>query len=346
MPLPSSRDMRQSAALLADTSVRLADLQFPWSREHIRRTRLAYIHVDNLLHFAKIDRDGRIDGYIASWLPDELAVLFLKRGELISAAAFTEAGREVVPIAVALERMRKELERGELSYCEADMEQLGWMYESCAGTLRGYPVRHDDPGRLFTALQEERFDGVLELISDGRVSYFRFDEGQYRAGYFTGRDDGQPVPVFVEAQFRARADGTSPVLTARTFALRDGVPEQASPALIESYRDLFWRIAEAGERHAPDEAMRRAHKVRDTLQSTHPALDAIGIPRDRQARPLVATPEQLTLALCDWALELLQQLEVIVPGIAPDVLRDATREHRFVLQKAGFYKRLPWTVGW
>ena len=29
-----------------------------------------------------------------------------------------------------------------------------------------------------------------------------------------------------------------------------------------------------------------------------------------------------------------------------DVLRDATREHRFVLQKAGFYERLPWTVNW
>jgi hypothetical protein len=338
--------MRQSAALLADSSVRLADLQFPWFREHIRRTRLAYIHVENLLHFAKIDRDGRIDGYIAAWLPDELALLFLRGGELISAAAFTEAGREVIPIAVALDRMRKELERGELCYCEAPMEQLAWMYASCAGALRGYPVRSDDPGSLFNALQQERFSGVLELISDGRVSYFRFDDGQYRTGYFTGRTEDAPVPAFVEAQFRAHTDGTTPLLSARTFAHREGVPEQASPALIETYRDLFWRIAEASERHAPDEALRRAYKVRDTLQGTHAPLDAIGIPRDRQAVPLVASPEQLTSALSAWALQLLEQLEVIVPGIAPEVLRDATREHRFVLQKAGFYARLPWTVSW
>jgi len=338
--------MRQSAALLADSSVRLADLQFPWSREHIHRTRLAYIHVDNLLHFAKIDRDGRIDGYIAAWLPDELALLFLRRGELISAAAFTEAGREVLPIAVALDRMQGELERGELCYCEAPMEQLGWMYESCAGALRGYPVRPDDPGGLFTALQQEQFTGVLELISDGRVSYFQFGDGQYRSGYFTGRTSDEPVPAFVEAQFRAHADGTGPVLTARTFALREEVPEQASPALVETYRDLFWRIVEAGERQAPDEARRRAQKVRDALQGTHVALDAIGIARDRKSVPLVVSPEQLTSALSGWALQLLEQLEVIVPGIAPEVLRDATREHRFVLQKAGFYARLPWTVGW
>jgi len=37
---------------------------------------------------------------------------------------------------------------------------------------------------------------------------------------------------------------------------------------------------------------------------------------------------------------------VMMPGTAPKVLKDATREHRYVLQAAGFYARLPWQVTW
>jgi hypothetical protein len=36
----------------------------------------------------------------------------------------------------------------------------------------------------------------------------------------------------------------------------------------------------------------------------------------------------------------------MMPGTAPKVLKDATREHRYVLQAAGFYSRLPWQVTW
>ena len=61
---------------------------------------------------------------------------------------------------------------------------------------------------------------------------------------------------------------------------------------------------------------------------------------------MVVTPEALTAALSAWAGQLLEQLEVIAPGVATTVLREATREHRFVLQKAGFYERMAWPVTW
>ena len=35
-----------------------------------------------------------------------------------------------------------------------------------------------------------------------------------------------------------------------------------------------------------------------------------------------------------------------MPGTATKVLKDATREHRYVLQAAGFYGKLPWRVQW
>lgn len=338
--------MRPSAARLAGSPIRLAELTFPHHRVHVQRTRLTFIHLDNLLHFAKIDRDGRVDGYVAAYLPDHLIVLFLRKGELITAAELREDGRGIVPIATALKRIRQELERGELEYANAPMEQLAWMYESCTGASQSRFVDPTQPDQFFPALAHEQFTGVLELISNGRVSYLRFEQGKFLNGYLYGRQDAQPVGEFVSQQFAPDAEGAAPAIAAITFAARDEVPEQAPPALVQTYRDIFWAIANRAESEVPGDAMKRVYQVRDLLTGVHQALAAIGTPPDREAPDLVATPSELNYALSDWALQLLEQLEVMSPGIAPDVLRDATREHRFVLQKADFYGRLPWAVRW
>jgi len=68
--------MRQSTAILSGTSVRLWELRFPAEHMLIHRTRLPYIHLENLLNFAKPDLAGRVDPYLAAHLPDEVAVVF------------------------------------------------------------------------------------------------------------------------------------------------------------------------------------------------------------------------------------------------------------------------------
>src|SRR3981081_2163091 len=125
--------MRASTARLTNSPVRLADLQFPQVTRLVHRTRLAFIHLDNLLAYAKRDRDGRIDGYLAAHLPDECVLLFFRKGEAVNAASLPTAGRHVVTITEALKRMRAEVERSDLTYCAAPMEQLAWMYGSWAG---------------------------------------------------------------------------------------------------------------------------------------------------------------------------------------------------------------------
>ena len=242
--------------------------------------------------------------------------------------------------------MRRELERGELSYCEAETEQLAWMYASCADPARPRPVDPANPGLLFDAVKHEKYTGVIELISDGRVSYLRFVEGQFRNGYFTGREEDEGVARFVERQFAAHEDGTRPVLAAAAFQAAAYVPEQAPPALVESYRDLFWRVAETAEQEVPDEALKRAAKVRDQVSGQYRALTLIGIPREEDIPADIASPQELTDALGEWTKRLLEELEIIAPGVGPGVLKRATQEHRFVLQKAGFYERMPWTVSW
>jgi hypothetical protein len=338
--------MRQSTALLPETQVRLRDLHFPHNHVHVHRTRLAFIHLDNLLHYAKIDRDGRLDGYVAAYLPDSVILLLLRRGEVINSVCFTDHGRCVMPIAKALKEIREEMERGELVYCDAPMEQLAWTYSSCATLPQRRYVDAAEPTSLFPALRHELFTGVLEFISNGRITYFHFEDGVFVNGYYCGKTESMTVPQYVETLFLPDPEGVRPQIAASIFPPLTEIPEQAAPAMIETYRDLFWRIADAAERELPGEALKRSYKLRDALSGTHPPLAVIGTPRDRETAPLVTTSEQLTFALSDWALQLLEQLEIMSPGSAGKVLKEATHEQRFMLQKAGFFGRLPWTIHW
>ena len=338
--------MRASTARLMNSPVRLADLTFPQVNRLIHRTRLAFIHLDNLLAFGKRDRDGRVDGYITAHLPDECLLLFFRKGEAVNAASLDTSGRRVITITEALRRMRAEVERGELAYCAAPMEQLAWMYQSCAVPVQPRVVDADNPGALFPVLQQEQVTGVLELISNGRVSYLRLDGGRFAGGYFCDKPDAQAIPKFVEAQFQAGADGQTPALWAAVFPPVADLPAQAPNALINTYRELYWRIVDEIEKEFPGEAKRRAQKVSAGIVEGHKAITLLSVPRGVETPDAVVQPEELSGALTDWSLQLLEGVEVVMPGTAPKILRDATREHRYVLQSSGFYGRLPWQVTW
>jgi hypothetical protein len=283
---------------------------------------------------------------VTAYLPDQVILLLMRRGEVINSVSFAERARAVIPITTALKDIRDELERGELAYCDAPMEQLAWTYSSCSTAPQRHYVDAAQPASLFPALRNELFSGVLEFISNGRMSYFRFEDGKFVNGYYCGKPAQMTVPQYVESLFQPDADGAPPKIAAAAFPPLNEIPEQAAPAMIDTYRDLFWRVAEAAERELPTDAMKRVYKLRDALAQSHPSLPVIGTPRDRDADPLVTTAEQLTLALADWALQLLEQVEIMSPGAAERILRDATKEQRFMLQKAGFFARLPWTVRW
>src|SRR5260221_13196528 len=109
--------MRASTARLTNSPVRLADLQFPQVSRLIHRTRLAFIHLDNLLAYAKRDRDGRIDGYLAAHLPDERVLLLFRKGDAGNAASPHTAGRYSITITEARKRMPAEATRGDPTTC-------------------------------------------------------------------------------------------------------------------------------------------------------------------------------------------------------------------------------------
>jgi len=338
--------MRLSSARLVNSSIRLAELRFPCAHVHIPRTRLAFIHVDNLLHFAKIDRDGMVDGYVAAYLPDEVVLLLLRTGELANAIAIAQSGRVVLPIPTALDHIKQELERGELVYCDAPLQQLSWMYQSCAEPGQPKPVDDKQPERLFPALQHEAYSGIVELISDGRVNYVQLEDGAFTQAHFCDKPDEMPVSRYMEALFAHHENGAPPDVAATVFSPAEDFPLQASPELIQTYRDLFWAIAGKVDEETSGAGMKHVNHFRDLLGKIHTSLSVIGMPLGEHTDEIVVTAEELTFALADWTGQVLEQVEIVAPGAGPNVVRDATREHRFVLQKAGYYDRLPWTVSW
>jgi len=338
--------MRASTARLMNSPVRLADLTFPQVNRLIHRTRLAFVHLDNLLAFAKRDRDGRIDGYITAYLPEECLLLFFRKGEAVNAASLHTGGRQVITITEALKRMRAEVERGELAYCAAPMEQLAWMYQSCSAPVEMRSVDPSQPGAFFDAFTRDKASGILELTSNARVSYVRFDAGRFASGYFCDKPETMGIPKFLESQFHAGADGQLPVLTAAGFPYVADLPQQAPNALINTYRELYWRIVDEVDKEFPGEARRRAQKVSTGILDAHKAIALLSAPRGAETPDAVVQPEELSSALTDWSLQLLEGVEVMMPGTAPKILREATREHRYVLQSAGYYGRLPWPVSW
>src|SRR5256886_6020553 len=154
--------------------------------------------------------------------------------------------------------MRGEVERGELVYAAAPMEQLAWMYQSCAAPVQSRFVDPEQPGAFFPALQQEQVSGVIELISNGRVSYLRFESGRFASGYFCDRPDALPVGKYIESQFAHTPDGAVPAVAACLFPPEAELPAQAANALINTYRELYWRIVDEVDKEFPGEAERRA----------------------------------------------------------------------------------------
>src|SRR3954468_22725565 len=143
----------------------VAGLRYPWARVLLPRTRLAYVHLRNLLSDAMRDRGARVSGYVAIWLPEELIILFMIGGELVNAICCDAKGARAVSIARALERVPPEPEYGEICFCAAEDEQLDCMYATQTLPAVNFPERFaaTDPAVLFPYLGATTFDGLIEV---------------------------------------------------------------------------------------------------------------------------------------------------------------------------------------
>ena len=317
---------------------RLASLRYPHERVLLARTKLAYVHLRNLISDAKRDRAARVFGYVAIWLPDELVLLYMQEGELVNATVSDGQAASVVPIASALERVPAGPEYGEICFHEADDEQLACMYSTHATPAEAWPPELDpqNPAALFPYLMATTYDGILEVIIDGDVNYLVLRDGAVERGFFSGasRDFGDAGFPDVFAM--------TPTSVQR-WPVPPPLPVQAQPALIQAYRelttDLVYRLEASGKESAPV----LAEQARITLLPNHPVLDAFRV-REGVVHDPITDTDTLTSAVAAWVSEIMWAGGDLEDVGVEACLRELTKERRHVFQSAGFFERLPWTV--
>jgi len=338
--------MRASQAVLADTGVRLWELVFPRSQALLARTRVPYVSLDGLIAYSKRDRDGKVDAYVAAYLPDELILLFFLDGDLVNAAMLTPIGRFPVPIGQAMQHIEADAERSEVAFHQAPREQLAAMYAACSQTPVEPPLDVSSAASVFKGITDRGWSGVLELISNGRVNYVQVRQGRFTAGFFSDqRPDEQPGPYLARLFTSVSPEPLPKVITAFFPGLAE-MPLQAPPAMVAMLRTVVWNVTDLAEQELPGEGAKRAERARQRLVEKHRVLGNFGGPRGAEGSDPLAEPSTLAEALGAWTRELGGELEIVNPGCAPRLLKEATREHRFALNAIGFFERLPWKIQW
>ena len=319
-------------------------IRYPAKRVLLQRTRLAYVHLRNLLTDAKRDRSARVSGYVAVWMPEELLVLYLEAGEVVTATSSPD-GQRFAPIAIseAIGRVPTATEYGSICFHEASDEQVDYMYATQTGQPLALPreLVPGDASALLAYLDGTMHDGALEVIADGAVNYVALDGGRPTRGYFV-----DPRPGDVGAHLRTLLEGRilAAPPTVRLWGKPAALPHQASPALIQAYRELIGaltaRLREAGKTSAAEitEGARRA------LVLKHPTLERFS-PSLPTTKDPVTDAQTLTKAIASWTADILWA--ACPDDTTPEqLLHDLTVSRRHVFQAAGLFDALPWKVKW
>ena len=320
----------------------VAGLRYPYTRVLLPRTRLAYVHLRNLLTDAKRDRSARVSGYVAIWLPEEFLVLYLQRGELVNACLHDGHSFHPIAIGAAVEKVPAEPEYGEICFHEADDEQLACMYATQSEAPEPWPteLRASDPAALFPYLMATTFDGLVEIAPEGVVNYLLFKHGVVRTAYLSGASAGtlvERVGRLFETERRALH------MTVRRWPVPPALAVQAPTGLVQAYRDLatslVLRLVADGRESAPA----IAEHARQTLATAHPALDGLSF-SGRPPRAVVADANDLTEGMAALINELLWTATDQEGDGPATMLRELVHERRHLFQSAGLLDLLSWKV--
>jgi hypothetical protein len=320
----------------------VAGLRFPFSRVMLPRTRLAYIHLRNLLTDAKRDRSARLSGYVAVWLPEEFVVLYLQHGEVVNATVMDAKGWRAVAISSALDRIPSEPEYGEICFHEAEDDQLASMFIAQTSASDPWPneVHVTDPTMLFPFLMSIMFDGVVEVVSEGSVNYLLFRAGVVDRAYLSYPAIGSPV----ERVAKLFAPGSKLEKNKfRRWPILEALPLQAPPALIQAYRELSTALVQRLVAAGRDAAPAIAEQARQNLLKAHPELESFCIGKTPPREP-VADTEKITTAVATWLKEVMWAAADHESAPPDSLFKELTWERRHMFQSAGFYDKIPWKV--
>jgi hypothetical protein len=334
-------------------------VRFPRFRVLLPRTRLAYVHLRNLFTDAKRDRSARVFGYVCVWLPDEFLLFFLQEGEVVNASASPDGQRfHPAAIADAIAKVPREAEYGEVCFHEADDELLAVMYWTQVLEPVHWPadVAADNPEAVLGFLNATMHDGILEVIHDEGRSFAILRQGKVVRGYFC--DDGFGA---AESQLRELLTKKDSWVRVRLWPVPPVMPSQASPALIQAYRELIATVIKKLAESGTSSAATVAEHARKHLAPQHPALERMAPTAETAAQSLTSTlsfgrtpasttrdpiaeTRVLSAAMGAWIGEILWNAPP-GDGTPPErFLENLVRERRHMFQGAGLLDALPWKL--
>jgi hypothetical protein len=319
-----------------------AALRFPHSRVLLARTRLAYVHLRNLLTDAKRDRGARISGYVAVSQLDELVLFYLLNGEVANASVRDPRGSRAIAIATALEKVPHEPEYGECCFHEASADELACIFAAETTAPDPWPsgMNAGDAKVLFPYLASTTFDGFVEIVANDHVNYLVLKNGSIAKAFLTNSALGTVVDRVSKLFSR---EGRVGELRVTRWAPPLPLPVQAPHALVQAYRDLVCtlikRLSESGQESAPQIAERARHM----LAATHPVLDSFSV-TERAVGDPVADTAALTCGIAAWIREVLWTAKGADDEPPEGLFRELTYERRHIFQSAGLFDQMPWKV--
>jgi len=317
-----------------------AALRFPYSRVLLPRTRLAYIHLRNLLNDAKRDRTAKISGYVAVSLLDELVIFYLLAGEAANATLHDPHGSRVLSIAAALDKVPTEPEYGEVCFHQAEEEQLACMFATHAAPPEAWPdgLTPGDPQALFPHLAATTFDGFVEIVSNENVNYLVFRNGAVERTFLTSAPHGTIIDRVSKLFAR---EGRIGDLRVTRWSIPTALPVQAPTALVQAYRELVasivTRLVELGRGEAPA----IAEQARATLCAAHPVLEGFAVAGRADMEP-TADVHALTTGVAAWLREVLWSACDHDANPPETIFRELTWDRRHIFQSAGLFDQVPW----
>jgi hypothetical protein len=321
--------------------------QFPFDTAFLPRTKLSYVNLPGILSDGKRDRGGRLAGYVSIQLGERCFLVFLRNGEPFNSARMQPGSRGPAALSEVLRLVGTEIERGEggqIGYFGAGEAQL----QAMLATLLHEPVTFDDPvdpsrpELLFPFLREKRFSGIIELMDERRFHYVHFEDGAYRAGWFSDRDPSVPAAEFLKTVFMS----AGPALRCTLYPACAEMPVQAGPGFVDLYRRIIGGVMrELSQATGRDTAMGIVRRAQHAAAAAHPCVGAFNVTDEgRISGDPVDSPAGLTEGVAAWVTEVLITASEH-HGVDPAAIVERTaRDSRFVLAEHGFFTRLPWAL--
>ena len=338
-----------------------ASLRFPRDRVLLPRTRLAYVHLRNLFTDAMRDRSARVFGYVCVWLPDEFLIFYMQEGEVVNVTASPDGQRfHPVAIADAIAKVPREAEYGEVCFHGGADELLATMHWTQVQQPIPWPtdLHVENPDAVIAHLRATMHDGVVEVMHGEGWNYVIVHGGRAVRGYFA--DDSAAPP---EAQLRALLSSDDTWVRVRLWPVPPALACQASPALVQAYRDLMANAIRRLQQSGAHGAAAVGEQAPRHLMAQHPSLDRLAVALDAlptsgaggatmgfgrsPASPLrdpIVDPAALSAAVGAWLSELLWTSPP-GDGMPPErFLEGLLRERRHMFQMAGLFDALTWKL--